>query len=188
MPRTAYLAFAGFFLALVCASPVEYSRLIDSDCRLIERVTLVCAWLFTPCALWLIVRRNFWSGRILAVVTALSMVFLRTNAEWLREQGIGSALLFSSATVLRFISLLLLTSAKRRGWFILPQSAFESKTAGKVKPPMPVLQAAIGILLGAGMMLSADERHSLNVRLVGAGLMTVAFVLLGVFVKRYRQR
>lgn len=183
--------FYGYALALLCSSRVEYSRIIDSGSSIFEKIIIVCAWLSTLYAIWLLHRRSIWAGRILAVVTGLSMLFLRLNVDWLHKEGFWSTSLIAFATLLRFISLLLLVSERHDGWFVADQLATSPTSApgapAKVKPPMPVLQAIIGILLGLGMMSVTGQVRWLDAQPVGTILLVLAAILSGVFIWRYRK-
>jgi hypothetical protein len=186
-------AFLGFISALLCSSRVEYERIVDPVSSIPEKIIILCTWILTICAIWLLHRRNVWAGRILAITTGLSILFLRLNVEWLHNEGFWSTSLFALATLLRFISLLLLARARHDGWFVNTSQLAISPTAAqrartKIKPPMPVLQAVIGILLGLGVMSVSGQTHWPNARVVGAGLLAVAAILSGVFVWRYRKR
>jgi hypothetical protein len=187
-----YCAFSGFVLALLCSSSVEYNRFVDSGSSIFEKIIILCAWIFTLYAIWLLLRRNVWAGRILAIITGLSMLFLRLNVSWLHEEGFWSTSLFAFATLLRFISLLLIVRARHDGWFGTSQLATSPTSVSgaptKIKPPMPALQAATGILLGLGMMSITGQTRWPNAQLIGASLLAVAAILLGVFIWRYRKR
>jgi hypothetical protein len=192
MPWKIRCAFSGFIFSLVFSSPIEYRRLVDSDSSILEKVAIICIWIFTLYALSLVQRRRIWAGRLFAITTGLSMVFLRMNVDWLHKEGFGATSLLAFATVLRFISLSLLVWGKHDGWFVELRPATSQKTARcgrvKTKPRMPALQAVIGVLLGLGVMSIAGQSHWPNAHLVGASFLAVAAILFGVFIWRYRKR
>jgi hypothetical protein len=192
MPWKIRYAFSGFILALVLSSPVEYGRLVDSNSSILEKAAIVSAWIFTLYAFRLVLQRRVWAGRIFAITTGLSMVFLRLNVDWMHMEGFVATSLFAFATVLRFISLLLLASGRRDGWFVEAQSASPQKTGRRaqagVKPPMLILQAAIGILLGLGMMSLAGQVRWPDAQLVGACLLGAGALLSGILIWRCSER
>lgn len=192
MPWKIRYAFSGFIFALVLSSPAEYRRLVDSNSSILEKTAIVSAWIFTLYAFRLVLQRRVWAGRIFAVTTGLSMVFLRLNVDWLHREGFVAMSLFAFATVLRFISLLLLALGRRDGWFVEAQSTSSQKTGRRaqagLKPPMPILQAAIGILLGLGMMSLAGQVRWPNAQLVGACLLGAGALLSGILMWRCRER
>jgi hypothetical protein len=185
MPWMIRGAMAALGAALVCGLPVEYVRLASANGTLLEKVSICALW---PCGLavpWLCCKRSVWAGRLLALLVGLSMAFLRTNAGWLQQEGFVAVCLFSLATLLRFVSLILLILAKRRGWF--PNETQASRAARK-SPPVPVLQAFAGIALGLGLMALAGAFEYEYAGVAGGVSVAVGLFLTALVIKCHRQR
>ncbi|HEY3596191.1 MAG TPA: hypothetical protein VGL08_01555 [Paraburkholderia sp.] len=191
-PWTVRLACSGFILAFICAFNVEHSRLTETNTSFFEQTLIASSWIASPFAMWLIIRQNVWAGHIWALITGASMVFLRLNVDWLHREGFVATALFSLATLLRFISLLLLARAKRQGWFGPVQSSGGSALAQVnrtyVKAPLPALQAVIGVLLGSGAVLLVAQTPWRNSQLIGSVCVFIGVVLFGIIVWHFTKR
>jgi hypothetical protein len=192
MSRQLRFAFCGYVLALFCSVPIESYYLERTDGPILDRLIILCVWAGTACGLWLLVRRNIRAADLLAITTGFSMVFFHRNVGSLHKAGFIATLLLSIATIIRFISWLAIRSAKHDEWFSMSLSAIHMASAEstriKGRPPMPVLQAAIGLLLGLGAMSVAGHVRWPNALLIGTGCLAAGAVLLGIFVWHYRKR
>ena len=146
MPRLVWNALALFLTGLGLAVCIEGVRLAQVGVSA-EAVLIVGTWLASTAAVQVCRERRFAGCYLVAIVCAESMLWFRFHTGWLQAEGLAFVLAFFLATLLRFVSLILLAQPRCKAWLKrseTPPKAIQRKSLRK-------LQLTCGLLLGLAL-------------------------------------
>ncbi len=183
IPDGVRFALCLFAVALAPAAIVECSRLAQIAVRGVEATLIVLTWSASAVAIWGCTRRNFWGCFLVALVTAESILWFRYRGVWLRQESLAMPLMFAFATVLRFVSLIVLAQPRSKAWFkrsVLPSHAPQARAKNR-------LQVACELCLGLSLTSFTPQSPWGGSYRIGIASGVVGAVLLVVIVIRSKR-